>query len=255
MNLTGHETTRLLAAIRMATLTMKAEVSATRFRMAGKRLADLFAKANFDPNQPRVPRGSPTGGRWTDNLTGGQAATRHLAGGSGSDDLDKPTIPRQRPPTAKARNTFVKEAARWIFRGGKVALRVSPIGRAIDVVEVGIWLWDHWPYIEAYQDEPKTLEELQRAVSKPKAGYDIHHIVERAAARKAGYTREEINAPENLVRIPTLKHWELNAWYETRNANYGFKTPREYLSDTTLSRETRFEVGKDGLRAVGVLAQ
>jgi hypothetical protein len=27
--------------------------------------AALFPKANFDPDQPRVPRGHPDGGRWT----------------------------------------------------------------------------------------------------------------------------------------------------------------------------------------------
>lgn len=31
----------------------------------------LHGKANFDPNQPRVPRGNPGGGQWTDGATPG----------------------------------------------------------------------------------------------------------------------------------------------------------------------------------------
>jgi hypothetical protein len=34
-------------------------VRALAFRLA------LDGKANFNPNQPRVPRGRPDGGRWT----------------------------------------------------------------------------------------------------------------------------------------------------------------------------------------------
>ena len=32
---------------------------------------DLFRKGGFNPNQPRVPRGNPTGGQWTDGGGGG----------------------------------------------------------------------------------------------------------------------------------------------------------------------------------------
>ena len=31
------------------------------------------------------------------------------------------------------------------------------------------------------------------------------------------------------MRIPTMKHWEINAWYQTRNPDYGDVSPREYL--------------------------
>jgi hypothetical protein len=33
--------------------------------------------------------------------------------------------------------------------------------------------------VQSYLDPPRTLEELARAVSDPKPGYDIHHIVEK----------------------------------------------------------------------------
>lgn len=81
---------------------------------------------------------------------------------------------------------------------------MSPLGRAINAIEAGYWIYEHYPAIEAYLDGPKTLEELHRAVSKPKAGYDIHHIVEKAPAAQDGYSANMIEAPGNLVRITTL---------------------------------------------------
>lgn len=87
----------------------------------------------------------------------------------------------------------------------------------------------------------------------PRPGYDIHHIVERSAASQPGFPVHMLNAPENLVLIPTFRHWELNAWYEQKNENYGGISPREYLKGKDWTE--RFRVGEIGLRAVGVLAQ
>lgn len=107
------------------------------------------------------------------------------------------------------------------------------------------------PFIKSYFDGPKTLEELQAAAKNPQTGYEIHHIVEQTPAEKDGYPRSQIDADDNLVRIPTLKHWELNRWYEKPNEKYGGLSPREYLKGKDW--ETRRKVGLDGLREVGVL--
>jgi len=53
------------------------------------------------------------------------------------------------------------------------------------------------------------------------------------------------------VRIPTIKHWELNRWYEKRPPEYGGLTRRQYLKDKSL--EERRQVGLEGLRKIGVL--
>ena len=45
----------------------KYHLSQARFWSAFLRLQALRLKANFDPNQPRVPRGYPDGGQWTDD--------------------------------------------------------------------------------------------------------------------------------------------------------------------------------------------
>jgi len=55
--------------------------------------------------------------------------------------------------------------------------------------------------------------------------------VEQTAAAHEGYSQEDIDAPDNLVRIPTLKHWEITAWYMTPNADYNDLSPREFSEE------------------------
>jgi hypothetical protein len=51
------------------------ELSALQVHVQLLRL-ELLAKANFNPNQPRVPRGNPDGGQWTRVSADGSAAAR-----------------------------------------------------------------------------------------------------------------------------------------------------------------------------------
>ena len=60
-----------------------------------------------------------------------------------------------------------------------------------------------------------------------------------------------VNSPDNEVLIPTLKHWELNAWYAIEDADFGGLSPRDYLVGK--SWEERRRVGLMGLRRIGVL--
>ncbi|HXY56979.1 MAG TPA: hypothetical protein VEH76_00195 [Methylocystis sp.] len=83
-------------------------------------------------------------------------------------------------------------------------------------------------------------------------GYDIHHVIEQATAAADGSDDEIIDDSDNLVSIPTLKHWKLNSWYQTKNAEFGGQTPRQYLKGKSL--EERRRVGLEGLKDIGVLA-
>jgi hypothetical protein len=60
-----------------------------------------------------------------------------------------------------------------------------------------------------------------------------------------------IDAPENIVSIPRMKHWEINAWYQTPNREFDRLTPREYLSGKDWDERQR--VGLLALREFGVL--
>jgi hypothetical protein len=60
-----------------------------------------------------------------------------------------------------------------------------------------------------------------------------------------------IDAPENLVRIPTFKHWEITTWYQTKNEDFGYLSPREYLRGRSWGERQR--VGFKALVDVGAL--
>jgi hypothetical protein len=172
-------------------------------------------------------------------------------GHNGGPPLESPPkIPESPPPTVKLQNQVVKAAAIWLARAaarGATALA----GRFLAVLTAAKWLYDNYPAIDAYLDPPQSLEELQQAVQEPKAGYQIHHIVEQTAAAQAGYPRSLIDSPENLVRIPTLKHWEITGWTMRDNEKFGGLSPREYLKDKSWSE--RYRTGLEGLKKSGVL--
>ena len=128
--------------------------------------------------------------------------------------------------------------------------RISPFVTALEVMS---WLDTDRPFIESYQDPPKTLEELQQRASEGRqSGYNIHHIVEQTSAEEdGGFSRNQIDAPENLVRIPTLKHWEITGWYMRPNRDFDGLSPREWLRDKDW--DMRRQVGLDALRRFGVL--
>jgi hypothetical protein len=71
--------------------------------------------------------------------------------------------------------------------------------------ETAAWLYDKYPLIKAYLDQPKSLGELQNNVGKPGKGYDVHHIVEQTADDREGHSEEDIDGPDNLVPHPEIE--------------------------------------------------
>jgi hypothetical protein len=116
---------------------------------------------------------------------------------------------------------------------------------------------DYYPYIQAYNDPTKSLDEVEQAAQGPTCtGYDVHHIVEQASGRSGEIPTQLIASSENLVSIPTLRHWQLNSWYQTPNGNFldangNSMTPRDYLKGQ--GYDERRQIGLMGLRVVGVL--
>lgn len=210
------------------------------------RLHRLLGKANFNPNQPRVPRGDPRGGQWTrdGNASGAKPLDPPPSGppillGHPEDPLE---IPRDRPPTEKVRNAIIKRLARWALRQG---LRKAPL------VGDAIWVYEFAERIAAFLEPPKALEELQRDAERWRLGTEKHHIVEEDAARKEAFLEEWIQAPENLVRISRIKHEDITAWFMTKNEKYGGLSPREYLRSKPWSEGRR--VGLEAMIEAGVL--
>ena len=214
-------------------------------------------RRKYSPNQPRVPAGNPDGGQWTKE--GDDAGRRLVLSDANPDELvagaqyaelkrpgighnnPPPDVPVRRPPTAKERHKIAREVARWP-------------GSPEQFFRMGQWLRELAPSIRAYRDPPKTLEELQNAVTDTSTpGYDDHHNVERVARREEdrGFPAEWIDRSENIVRIPRFKHWEINSWYQRPNEQFNGLTPREYLRGKDWAE--RYQVGLDALIEHGVL--
>jgi hypothetical protein len=211
---------------------LKWHAAATRFELALRR-HDRALKYGYNPDQPRVPAGDPAGGQWTSG--GGSTGRMRLAGDVPTGD-SPPDIPDKIPSNPRTKMAIVKAAAKWLARSG------GPIGV---IIKPGSWADLYRDKIEAYRDPPKSLNELQEAVSTPRSGYEVHHIIEQTAARQAGYSNKLINDPQNLVRIPTLKHYEITGWFMTPIEEYEDESPRAYLRQKSWPERRRI-----GIRAL-----
>lgn len=163
--------------------------------------------------------------------------------------LEPSEIPLQRPESPADRMEVVWAIARWVGRIGRYAPAVDIFFGAKDQIE---WLKSYDPAMTSYSDPPRTFDELQSRVNPTsEPGYEDHHIEERTLLRRLGFTWGEINAPNNKVRSPTLKHYEISGWYGTPSEEFGGLTPRDYLRDKDTSERRR--VGIRALIDVGVL--
>jgi hypothetical protein len=122
---------------------------------------------------------------------------------------------------------------------------------ALIAIEAGHQLYAEYPAIRSYQDPPKALDELQAGVGRGRPGYEDHHIVERSAGSREGFSRQEIDGVGNVVSIPKYKHHEITGWYNKRNPNFDFQTPRNYLRGKDWSEHVN--IGHQAMRTFGVL--
>ncbi|RXT53122.1 hypothetical protein B6S44_20560 [Bosea sp. Tri-44] len=218
-------------------------IAGERMMAAFARLQALVEKAGFNPDQPRAPGGGPGGGQWI--YVEGYAQDRQPSmGDNGGPPLDPPEPPKEPPKDKPSRLQAAKELAKQILR------RAGPIGALITAIEVA----EHYseiPSITSYQDQPKTLAELQQNAGKRRPGYEDHHIVEQSAGGPEGFSRSQIDAADNVVSVPKYKHHEITGWYNTKNPDFGGLTPREYLRGKSWDEQVR--VGLSAMRKFGVL--
>ncbi|MDF3811090.1 hypothetical protein [Rhodopseudomonas sp. BAL398] len=139
-----------------------------------------------------------------------------------------PQVPENRPKRRAVRMRYVRAVASWL---GRITGLGLPVDIYLGAMNSRQWLDDYHAVIKTYQDPPRTLKELQADVGLGRPGYDDHHIVEKTLAERFGFARADINDPSNLVSIPRMKHWDINAWYMKENPDFGGLSPRKYLSD------------------------
>lgn len=238
MPATDPEIRRIVAlrAIRNNLSRLKWHAAALRFELALTR-HDRVLKYGYNPAQPRVPRGNSYGGRWTSD--GSSSGRIRLAGDIPTND--PPEVPKERPKTSPERSAGARLAAKIL----------GPAATVAEIAKLGSWLAPYASGIMSYTDPPASLEELQQAVTTPEPGYDVHHIVERSSALKDGFPVDTVDGPANLARIPRMKHWDINSWYQTPNSDYGGETPRDYLRGRNW--DVRRKIGLEALEKFGVL--
>jgi hypothetical protein len=164
--------------------------------------------------------------------------------GLGGPQAKPPEIPKQRPAKSWQRTAVLRSVLKWAV--GK-APAVDVFLATVDGIK---WLREYEDVIRAARDPAKTLEELQSDLS-PKPGYDKHHIVEKTAAQRWGFSKDDTDSPENLVMIPRLKHYQITGWYASRTDEFNGLSPREYLQDKDWHE--RRKVGLYALTKFGVL--
>lgn len=220
---------------------MRGQVTAHTLLAQARRLGFLAAKAGFRPNQPRVPAGNSDGGQWVgEGLAGSMHAPRLWLAGD-RPELP-PDVPEREPPTIRERNAW----------GVRVAKYLATTSHTFAASVFANWLIRHAEHrIRAYQTPPKTLQELQDMAFDRPAGFDIHHIVEQTPARNDGFSNQKIESWENKVAVPTYRHWEITAWFQTKNIEFGDLSPREYLRGQPWN--IRRAVGLRALKLHGVL--
>ncbi|MBN9147602.1 MAG: hypothetical protein ABS35_43830 [Kaistia sp. SCN 65-12] len=180
-----------------------------------------------------MPAGSPDGGVGGGSLGLFQITPRdntidgvQLAGDWRPDD-GPPPLPPKRPETTEGRMKFVRQAVRWLRVVGRLSPAADIFIGALDQAEDLKRLTD---MIKTANDPPATLEELQaRAQMPPEAGYEDHHIVGQFAQNRLQFGDQRIDSVENTVRIPKVRHLDINGWYSTPNAKYDGVSPRDYL--------------------------
>jgi len=222
----------------------------------------------YDPNQPRVPRGHPNGGQWTDGsgdevsdldrpvteeelsradhalarlddlVARSSRGLLHLAGGA-RDPFDPPKPPpTDLPPvegTPKTRGQLVRQMITRIAPAAAFALRRSTWGLVASVL-----LEEGFPEVVTYFDEPKTLSEMHPRVRVE--DYGSFDEFRRRNPAGPGYEwhhireREfgsaegwDVHSTDNIVRVPVVHHRRISDFYSFKREELGGMTVREWL--------------------------
>jgi hypothetical protein len=110
-------------------------------------------------------------------------------------------------------------------------------------------------------DPPKTLEELQKAPTQNALGYEVHHKVEQnpdnlrkspVEVQVEKFGPDLIDAPNNLVWVPRLKHELITGYYNSLElGDPQRRLHRQVVNTGTFDEQS--EAGLQALRRFGVL--
>ncbi len=241
----------------------------------------------YDPDQPRVPRGHPDGGQWTNGPGAGgddenpgeelltdeeqqevgrlaERARRILADAGDPDSLVVLAAGGEKPPKLP-RSKWGALAFFAEFLGRMMVQRAfegrnSPVW--FDVIDWFNAINTMMPEFESYLTPPKEWEELVAdrdyrdfdsyndflgVYGSAGAFHDWHHLVEQ----KSGFSEREINNTENIIRVPRGRHWQITSFMATPHDHLGGLSWRQWLRGKSIEEHRR--VGMMAARDVGVL--
>jgi hypothetical protein len=245
---------------------------AARFLAPGADIAKAFPALarKYNPDQPRVPTGNPDGGQWTDGNAGGGNLGLfqitpcdntidgvQLAGDSqpGMGHNQGPPLdePPEIPPAPRKPGERSIDFIRRVVKYLRVVGPMSPAADAtFEALRQAEGLRGETAAIKSANDPPRTLEELQARARLPsEPGYEDHHIVGQFAQNRLQFGDDMIYSPENEVRIPVVKHLDINRYYSTPNVRFDGLSPRDYLRGKNWDDQMR--EGLTILRDNGVL--
>ncbi|MBR4236407.1 MAG: hypothetical protein IKR85_10165, partial [Clostridia bacterium] len=72
-------------------------------------------------------------------------------------------------------------------------------------------------------------------------GNEVHHIVEQCQQQKSGFTKEQIQAESNKVKIPYDLHRKISGYYSSKSESCPSLRVRDYLAGKSF--ETQYEFG------------
>ena len=218
-------------------------------------LARTSLERKYDPDQPRVPRGHPDGGQWTDD-----GRTEERAAFDPDQPLDQEeweAVEKLRSRVAEleaehgnrsallqlAANRKASKSVEFYLETIKWALEKYPFLKRTGMWGNLIWaLFEVVPNVAAFLEEPKSLDDtvadqedhvfsseaaFRSAYGSAGLGKDWHHIIEKGQDpdNKRGLN---LHHTKNIVRVPRFIHWTISAHYSEKSPVPGL-TMREWL--------------------------
>ena len=223
------------------------QIAVRRLALACERaVVDLHKAGNRWWEQPRVPRGDPDGGQWTEAGGGGGGASAmvyprppQLTEGDGSSDLEVMTGGDGDDVLVGGRRDDDFDARRrariatqgdhvWFNRVVRRALVHFAVGEVIDMIAdyvdpspEGRALRDARPvyHLDELRSGHRTNEvyrsdshwEGEHGNAGP--GYEWHHLIPRMFIGQGGISEADVYVWENTVHIPKLLHERISAEY------------------------------------------
>jgi hypothetical protein len=226
-------------------------------------IADELLKAR---HELRWPKGTPPQG--DGKAPGGQ----FRSGDANADDsiagLGDNMPPKETPP----QRTLTARERMLIAAGDTIQQIRAALGYVASIAVIIAQIRMHQPQelsndaLRAAHDPPKTMEQLrasqedmgfrdmdefERALGKAGSGYDWHHIVEQADDNIKEFGATAIHSTWNVIRVPTLIHREISAYYSMKDPAHPGYTRRSWLQ--TRSPDEQYDAGIEALRKFGVL--